>query len=177
MKTGLKFILYVIIIGCIGWWIVKEQERKEELANEPMPTELHPVVNDKTDQLIEKAASAGIDIVITDGFRSVEDQDEIYERGRTVEGSIVSHARGGESYHNYGLAIDFAIRTNEGNVVWDMEYDGNGNGESDWMEVVDIAKDLGFAWGGDWQGFKDYPHLEMRFGLTIRELQRGERPD
>lgn len=177
MKTGFKFILYVIIIGCIGWWIVQEQERKEELANVPMPTELHPVVNDKTNQLIAKAASAGIDIVITDGFRSVEDQDEIYERGRSVEGSIVSHAKGGESYHNYGLAVDFAIRTNEDNVVWDMEYDGNQNGESDWMEVVDIAKELGFAWGGDWQGFKDYPHLEMRFGLSIRELQRGERPD
>jgi len=42
-----------------------------------------------------------------------------------------------------------------------MEYDGNNNNQSDWMEVVDIAKNLGFEWGGDWQGFKDYPHFQM----------------
>ncbi len=39
-----------------------------------------------------------------------------------------------------------------------------------------IAKELGFEWGGDWDHFKDYPHLEMRFGLTINELKRGKRP-
>lgn len=53
-----------------------------------------------------------------------------------------------------------------------MEYDGNDNGKSDWMEVVSIAKDLGFEWGGDWSGFKDYPHLQMTFGLSLRELQQ-----
>ncbi len=42
-----------------------------------------------------------------------------------------------------------------------MEYDGNQNGKSDWLEVVEIAKTLGFEWGGDWKRFKDYPHLEM----------------
>ncbi len=57
-----------------------------------------------------------------------------------------------------------------------MEYDGNNNGKSDWMEVVEIAKDLGFSWGGDFTRFKDYPHLQMDFGLSIRDLQRGKRP-
>ena len=40
------------------------------------------------------------------------------------------------------------------------------------MEVVAIAKNLGFDWGGDWSGFKDYPHLQMTFGLSLRELQQ-----
>ncbi|MNY82762.1 Peptidoglycan L-alanyl-D-glutamate endopeptidase CwlK precursor [compost metagenome] len=57
-----------------------------------------------------------------------------------------------------------------------MTYDGNGNGESDWMEVVSIAKGLGFTWGGDWENFPDYPHLQMDFGYTIRQLKSGLRP-
>lgn len=172
----IRFIIVIALIVLLGWWVIEEHERRETLKNVPMPTELHPVVEEKKEQLISRSLEKGIDIVITDGFRSVEEQDAIFAQGRTTEGSIVSNARGGESYHNYGLAIDFAIRT-EDNVIWDLEYDGNQNGESDWMEVVEIAKDLGFTWGGDFRGFKDYPHFEMRFGLSINELQRGERPD
>lgn len=140
------------------------------------PTELHPLVKERSEQLIQQAADKGIVVVITDDFRSVEDQDRLYEQGRTTEGNIVTHAKGGESYHNYGLAIDFALKTPSEDVIWDMQYDGNGNGKSDWKEVVAIAKKLGFEWGGDWSKFKDYPHLEMDFGFSIAELQNGELP-
>jgi peptidoglycan LD-endopeptidase CwlK len=116
-------------------------------------------------------------IVITDDFRSMEDQDALYEKGRSSVGSIVTHARGGESFHNFGLAIDFAIKTPDENIIWDMQYDGNQNGKSDWDEVVELAKALGFEWGGDWAQFKDYPHLQMNFGLTLADLQNGKRPD
>ncbi len=141
-----------------------------------MPTELNPIVKERTEQLIQQAAKKGIVVVITDSFRSAEDQDELYEQGRTTDGNIVTNAKGGESYHNYGLAIDFALETPSGDVIWDREYDRNGNGKADWAEVVKMAKTLGFEWGGDWKGFKDYPHLEMNFGLTIADLQNGERP-
>lgn len=141
-----------------------------------MPTELNPVVKERTEQLIQQAAKKGIVVVITDSFRSAEDQDKLYEQGRTTDGNIVTNAKGGESYHNYGLAIDFALETPSGDVVWDREYDRNGNAKADWAEVVKMAKALGFEWGGDWKGFKDYPHLEMNFGLTIADLQNGERP-
>nr|WP_231887885.1 M15 family metallopeptidase [Fictibacillus phosphorivorans] len=144
--------------------------------NTPLPTEMNPIVAENRDLLIQKASEKGINIVITDDFRSAAEQDRLYEQGRSREGTIVTHVEGGESYHNYGLAIDFALKLDDGSVVWNLERDDNGNGQSDWMEVVGIAKDLGFEWGGDWAGFKDYPHLEMNFGLSIRELQYGERP-
>ncbi|MFD1019886.1 M15 family metallopeptidase [Thalassobacillus hwangdonensis] len=150
-----------------------EIELKEDA---PLPNELHPVVDGKKEELISKSAEKGIDIIITDGFRSVEEQNRLYERGRSTGGNIVTNVKGGGSYHNYGLAIDFALRLDDGNVIWDLEHDGNDNGESDWMEVVAIAKDLGFEWGGDWPGFKDYPHLQMDFGLRVGELKRGYRP-
>ncbi|WP_174731106.1 M15 family metallopeptidase [Mesobacillus harenae] len=142
----------------------------------PLPDQLHPKVAENRDILIQEGAEKGIQIIITDGFRSKADQDRLYEQGRSEDGNIVTYAKGGESYHNFGLAIDFALLSKEGKAIWDMNYDGNGNGESDWMEVVAIAKDLGFEWGGDWKRFKDYPHLEMPFGLSIHELQRGKRP-
>nr|WP_090767321.1 M15 family metallopeptidase [Bacillus sp. OK048] len=144
--------------------------------NISLPTELHPIVRERSDQLIQHAAVKGIVIMITDGFRSAEDQDRLYEKGRTAEGSIVTHAKGGESFHNFGLAVDFAIKTPSEDVIWDMQYDGNQNGKSDWNEVVELAKALGFEWGGDWEQFKDYPHLQMNFGLTLSELQNGKRP-
>ncbi|MUT65250.1 M15 family peptidase [Paenibacillus sp. NEAU-GSW1] len=139
--------------------------------------QLHPIVAAKTDKLIAQTASIGITILITDDARSNEEQDALYEQGRTTDGPIVTNVRGGDSYHNYGLAVDFALLTVEDNtVVWDMEYDGNGNGNADWMEVVAIAKKLGFTWGGDWKSFRDYPHLQMDFGYSIKQLKRGKRP-
>ena len=116
-------------------------------------------------------------MVITDGFRSIAEQDRIHAQGRSASGNIVTHAQGGESYHNYGLAIDFALRLPDGSVVWDIERDDNGNGRPDWFEVAEIGKDLGFEWGGDWARFKDYPHFQMDFGLSIRQLQEGYRPE
>jgi peptidoglycan LD-endopeptidase CwlK len=142
----------------------------------PFPTEIHPIVKERSNQLIQQSANKGIVIVITDDFRSAEDQDRLYEMGRSVEGNIVTNAKGGESYHNFGLAIDFALKTPVEDVIWDMHYDGNKNGKPDWNEVVELAKTLGFEWGGDWSQFKDYPHLQMNFGLTVAELQNGKRP-
>lgn len=144
--------------------------------NVPLPQDLHPVVSKNKDLLIKQSAEKGIRVIITDGFRSFQHQDSLYEKGRTAEGQIVTHAKGGESYHNFGLAIDFALLNSEGKAIWDTNYDGNGNSKSDWLEVVALAKELGFEWGGDWQRFKDYPHLEMRFGLSINDLKRGKRP-
>ena len=148
----------------------------ESNQNVPFPTDLHPIVKERSNELIQQSAHQGIAIVITDSFRSAEDQNRLFEKGRSLGGNIVTHAKGGESYHNYGLAVDFAIKEPSGNIIWDVKYDGNGNSVADWTEVVNMAKELGFEWGGDWARFKDYPHLQMDFGLTIAELQSGERP-
>lgn len=136
---------------------------------------LHPDVRAAADRLVRQAADRGIEIAITSGFRSSAEQDRLYRQGRQDAGNIVTHARGGQSYHNYGLAIDFALRDGS-DILWDTEKDGNGNGRSDWTEVVELAKDLGFDWGGDWENFPDYPHLQMDFGYTLRQLRHGKFP-
>lgn len=168
------FLLLIISFILYLYW--KSNIPEKPNIPTPMPQELNTTVKHHMNTLITQVEELGIRIIITEDFRSIEEQNRLYEQGRSEEGSIVTHAKGGESYHNYGLAIDFALLDINGNAIWDMNYDGNGNGKSDWMEVVDTAKTLGFEWGGDWASFKDYPHLEMDFGLTIEELQRGERP-
>jgi peptidoglycan L-alanyl-D-glutamate endopeptidase CwlK len=176
---GKLFVTFFLVLILYFILFLKESDPPTESKinlTDSLPTELHPLVEERSNQLIQQAADKGIVIVITDGFRSSEDQDRLYENGRTAEGNIVTHAKGGESYHNFGLAIDFALKTPSGNVIWDMHYDRNENGRSDWTEVVKMAKALGFDWGGDWTNFKDYPHLQMDFGLTIADLQIGERP-
>lgn len=134
---------------------------------------LHPIVEEKTEQLIKYSSEKGIDIIITDGYRSIEEQDKLYKQGRQNSEQVVTNAEGGQSYHNYGLAVDYALLNENGDPIWDIHYDGNKNGEPDWFEVADIAKELGFTWGGDWSRFVDYPHLQMTFGYSIRELKQA----
>ncbi|MEH7010367.1 M15 family metallopeptidase [Neobacillus niacini] len=183
-RKWIKLLLFLVALGLSTIFILHDNETKPSKAKGieqdqvvPLPTDLHPVVKERSDQLVLQAAKKGIVVLITDGFRSIEEQNRIYEQGRTVEGNIVTNAKGGESYHNYGLAIDFALETPSGNVIWDRQYDGNQNGMADWSEVVQMAKSLGFEWGGDWKDFKDYPHFQLDFGLTIADLQNGQRPD
>ncbi|MDR7079801.1 peptidoglycan L-alanyl-D-glutamate endopeptidase CwlK [Neobacillus niacini] len=170
------FLLLIVLFIFINHMETNPFTGSNRKQNVSLPTELHPIVRERSDQLVQQSAAKGIVIMITDDFRSSEDQDRLYEKGRTAEGNIVTHAKGGESYHNFGLAVDFAIKTPTEEVIWDMQYDGNQNGKGDWNEVVELAKALGFEWGGDWSQFKDYPHLQMNFGLTLAELQNGERP-
>ena len=177
-SKGLRLVILVAILVTLGansnsllrWFPIGSVHKA------PPITQLNPTVAANSEKLIALSEKVGISILITDDFRSSQEQDALYRQGRSDEGAIVTNAKGGESYHNYGLAVDFALRTSKGKVVWDMEFDGNQNGKSDWMEVVAIAKQLGFSWGGDWESFPDYPHLQMDFSYSIQELQRGWRP-
>lgn len=173
----LNITFWLVIGGLFFIWIQNEMEVREERLARSLPKGLHPIVEEKSNELIKKAEATGIPILISDGFRSVESQDVLYEKGRTIEGEIVTYARGGESYHNYGLAIDFVLQNSDGSISYDLQRDLNGNGEADWFEIARIGKELGFEWGGDWPGFKDYPHLEYTFDLSIRELKEGWRPE
>ncbi|MGW7159880.1 M15 family metallopeptidase [Paenibacillus taichungensis] len=181
-KSSLRFwIVATFLLSIIYVWLQQKGDTYDiwprTNVQEAVPiTGLHPVVAESEKLLVRKAARRGIEVVITHDFRSIDEQDALYNQGRSLSGNIVTNAKGGESYHNYGLAIDFALRTPEGDVVWDMERDDNGNGKPDWLEVVELAKELGFTWGGDWANFPDYPHLQMDFGLSINDLKRGKRP-
>jgi peptidoglycan L-alanyl-D-glutamate endopeptidase CwlK len=109
-------------------------------------------------------------------LRSFKLQDELYAQGRTKPGKIVTNAKGGQSYHNYGLAIDIVLlidKNGDGTfetASWQTNVDFDGDGVNDWMEVVKIFKSYGWEWGGDWK-FMDMPHFQKTFGKSIKQLQ------
>jgi peptidoglycan L-alanyl-D-glutamate endopeptidase CwlK len=139
--------------------------------------DLHPKVRKLAEKLILRAMENGTPIIITQTYRTKEEQDALYAQGRTAPGRVVTNARGGESYHNYGLAFDVAIIGRDGKVRWENDADVNANGVSDWEEVGRIGEELGLEWGGRWQEKKrDAPHFQYTFGLSIQDLKNGRRP-
>jgi peptidoglycan LD-endopeptidase CwlK len=127
---------------------------------------LHPLVREDAMKAYSEAVMKtpkGIHPVIIQTLRTFEESDLLYQKGRTRPGPKVTNAKAGQSYHNYGLALDFALQVN-GKIIWKVT--------KDWMTVVDIFKEHGWSWGGDWKGsLKDYPHLEkVPGGLKWRDL-------
>jgi peptidoglycan L-alanyl-D-glutamate endopeptidase CwlK len=147
---------------------------------------LHPSLRDEVTRLVEEAnakLTSHSHMRIIQGLRTFEEQNALYAQGRTKSGPKVTNAKGGQSYHNYGLAIDFCLIIDNKEVSWNVDKDYDGDGMADWMEVVKVFKAAGWTWGADWdndgktkaQGDKDEklvdaPHFQKTFGFDDKEL-------
>jgi peptidoglycan L-alanyl-D-glutamate endopeptidase CwlK len=139
---------------------------------------LHPKLRDEAlaiyDEIV-KALGNHVMCRFTATLRTFAEQDKIYAQGRTTKGSKVTNARGGQSYHNYGLALDIVLVLDKDkngtfeSAVWDVRGDFDKDGRADWMEIVNIFKQYGWKWGGDWK-FYDAPHFQKTFGYSVRQL-------
>lgn len=124
---------------------------------------LHPGIRAKVNEFIIRAKEElGIHLRVSSGYRSFEEQTKIYNSGRSETGKILSHSKAGESFHNYGLAID-VVEIKNGKALWK---------NPNWNRIADLGKQLGFEWGGDWRSFKDKPHFQYTYGFGISELKR-----
>jgi peptidoglycan L-alanyl-D-glutamate endopeptidase CwlK len=109
---------------------------------------------------------------ISCGLRSFEEQEKLFSQGRDKFGNIVdrskivTNSRPGESIHHYGLAVDFCFHGPDPFLV------NLKNGEDVWNDLGRIGKAHGLVWGGDFRLFKDRPHLELTYGLTLQEIRR-----
>lgn len=126
---------------------------------------LHPWLDYKLGLLLKQCAAKGIYLIITEGFRSKEEQDALYAKGRTTSGNIVTNAKGSSysSQHQWGIAFDIAI--NDKKLLYN---------EAMIKKVAKIAKSskVGLAWGGDWSSFKDTPHFYLKkWGSTTSKLK------
>lgn len=110
-------------------------------------------------------------------LRTNAEQEALYAIGRTKPGKKVTNARAGQSFHNYGRAIDIVLLVDkDGNgtfesASWETNVDFDGDGKADWQEVVAIFKRHGWEWGGDWK-FTDMPHFQRTNGSTIAQMQK-----
>jgi peptidoglycan LD-endopeptidase CwlK len=144
-------------------------------------TNLHPVFRQRLALLAERLAARGMKALITDGLRTFEEQEELFQKGRrNVPGeSIVTNARGGESNHNYGLAVDmypvlpgttgkemvFTSIPNHSSVEFACAFTRIQNA------IGDEAEQLGLFWGARFSGIVDTPHIQLlaEHDLSARE--------
>lgn len=108
-------------------------------------------------------------------LRTFAEQNALFAQGRTKPGKVVTNAKGGQSFHNYGLAVDIVLLVDKNGdgifetAAWDTRTDFDKDRKSDWMECVNIFKQYGWEWGGDWR-FSDPPHFQKTLGKSVREL-------
>lgn len=140
---------------------------------------LHPKLRDEAGELYDEIVASLTGSAICRfayTLRTFAEQDALFAQGRSKPGKVVTNAKGGQSYHNYGLAIDIVLILDKDKngtfetASWDLKSDFDGDKKADWMEVVQVFKRYGFEWGGDWK-FLDMPHFQKTFGKSIYELR------
>ena len=110
---------------------------------------------------IELLRISPYDFSISQGVRIAEEQNKLYQQGRTVPGKVITNCDGYKikSKHQiksdgFGYAGDIAILV-DGKVTWEEKY---------YKEVARVGRVLmqkyNVEWGGDWKNFKDLPHFE-----------------
>ena len=138
-----------------------------DLISERNIEKLHPKVRNKATEFISRVEKElGIKLRVTSTLRTFAEQDKLYAQGRTTKGGIVTNAKGGESNHNFGTALDVVPIVN-GQADWKTTADT-------WNKIAKVGKSLGFEWGGDWKSFVDKPHFEMTFNNTLAQMRKKQ---
>jgi peptidoglycan L-alanyl-D-glutamate endopeptidase CwlK len=115
------------------------------------PKDLIPEMQVLYEKFKEEMDRAGLDFILTCTYRSQEEQDILYERGRTTAGKIVTWTR--HSKHNDRKAFDIAMMS---------------NGKIDWRDFVyapagAIGEAVGLQWGINLHGKRtDIDHFQYK---------------
>ena len=127
-------------------------------SSESRLQKVYPKLADLIRQMADALAPEGIVIRVVQGLRTVAEQDALFAQGRTTPGKIVTKARGGQSYHNFGLAVD-CVPSQFGpdrpfNPDWNAAHPS-------WQRMLAAGKSLGLDSGATWRTFKDFPHFQL----------------
>jgi peptidoglycan L-alanyl-D-glutamate endopeptidase CwlK len=119
---------------------------------------LHPKVREEMKIIIDEcnqALSGRSQVRVAQGLRTFAEQDALY-----LQTPKVTNAKGGQSIHNYGFAVDIVLIIDGKTASWDIKKDWDNDGIADWDECVKIFAKHGWSWGGSWTSFKDMPHFD-----------------
>lgn len=102
---------------------------------------------------MEACRLAGLDIFITETYRTQARQRELYSQGRSKPGKKVTNTL--NSKHTARQA-------------WDICFKSTGFLElSKFYRAGEIGESLGIEWGGSWQKSKDLPHYQYLGGVYM----------
>ena len=139
--------------------------------------DLHPHVRDMAARFELEATAAGIPFAVTFTLRSMETQAALYAQGRTKPGKVVTNARAGYSFHNFGLALDVVPLELLKLPNWGDNPHDQAHANALWAKLGAIGKAIGFRWGGDFKSIKDRPHFEWSGDLALADLRAGKQPE
>lgn len=109
----------------------------------------------KMAELAERLAARGMEVLITDGFRSFPEQDALF-----AQVPKVTHARGGESNHNYGMAVDL-YPVIGGHVFTEPNAGNKQRFEEIQQAIIDEAEGMGLFSGVHFGSLGDKPHVQL----------------
>ena len=94
---------------------------------------------------LDRCAAVGLQVLVTSTVRDSAYQAWLYEQGRSRPGTIVTNSPT-PTFHSdqAGLAFDFCKNV-KGQEYSDREF---------FRKAADLAKEMGFSWGGDWRSFQ-----------------------
>ncbi len=130
--------------------------------------QLHPEIQTATKNMMVNLYNKGVKTEIVCSMRTSAEQDRLYNIGRDSEGNVVgevvTYVKGGESFHNFGLAFDVEVYNKDGKKNWDSK-------SVDWQTVVAEGQVQGFEAGATWKDFNDFPHFQNAFNLSTKQLR------
>jgi peptidoglycan LD-endopeptidase CwlK len=146
-----------------------------------MPTELikrinldllYPVFTQKWLEVLAACQKRGHTYYAISGTRTVQEQNELFAQGRIKPGPIVTKAKGGQSYHNFGIA---------GDSCKDADTKRSGL-QPDWNKesykvLAEEAGKQGLEAGLLWPTFPDAPHIQLplkKWNIKLETLRRIE---
>jgi peptidoglycan L-alanyl-D-glutamate endopeptidase CwlK len=122
---------------------------KVNIENEEKYKDLHPVFKYHFYKFLKTLEKQGVKIIATSGYRSIEKQNELYNAG-------ITNTKGGYSTHNFGIGADLNLITPEG-VNLKMATSKN-----KWLDTIQGFESFGLRWGGNFSGFYDPVHFDIK---------------
>jgi len=128
---------------------------------------LHSDVKSLFEEFLTLCHANKFNVQITSGSRTIAEQQDLYDLGRTKAGRIITNAQGGQSTHNYGIAMDVVVINRLGEADWRYEtYEMLSK-----LAHENGLMDKGLFWAGDWKSFKEAVHFDLSAGKPISEIK------
>jgi hypothetical protein len=148
-----------------SWQTVENFTYGKDRGSLPMIADLnslHPYFRDRITELVEVCKKQGIELAVVESYRTHAKQAEYFGMGRKY-----TRSKGGNSKHQYGLAVD-VVPIIDGKAVWENH--------SLWKKIGMNGERLGLRWGGRWRAPYDPAHFEWSGGITTTQLAKGMLP-
>jgi peptidoglycan hydrolase-like protein with peptidoglycan-binding domain len=136
-----------------------EASRQQDLAV------LHPVIRESVKRVQEQLDEEKLPFRVFEAYRTPERQRLLYRQGRDVPGDIVTKARPWDSYHQYGLAVDFVLY-----ISGSWSWKSTGQYAKMWQRLHVIGRQHGLE-PLSWES----PHLQYA-KTSIDKLKAGDYP-